>query len=61
MAGENGGPVSPVTNPAHCGGEAGKATFPAAPLPSNFKWGKLREQLIPQGLLTIFIAPPSTH
>lgn len=35
-------------------------TFPAAPLPSSSKWGKLRGPLIPpgRGLLTSFITPP---
>lgn len=36
------------------------ATLPAGPLPSSSKWGKLRGQLILQGLLTIFITPPHT-
>lgn len=37
----------------------GVATLPVTPLPSVSKWGKIRGQLISQGLLTIF-APPHT-
>lgn len=55
MAGEEGGPVSPSTNRAHCTGVV--ARLPAVPLPSSSKWGNLRGQLISQGLLIIFITP----
>ena len=52
MAGVEGGPVTPATSLAHCGG--GVATLLATPLLSSSNWGKLRGQLISQGLRTIF-------
>lgn len=55
MAGAEGGPVSPATGLAHCGG--GAASLPATPLPSSSNGGKLRGQLISLGLLTIFTLP----
>lgn len=44
------------TNLTHCG--RGVATLLVGPLPSRSEWGKLRGQLILQGLLTIIITPP---
>lgn len=47
------------TNLTHCG--RGVATLLVGPLPSRSEWGKLRGQLILQGLLTIIITPPHTE
>lgn len=32
-----------------------------APFPSSSRWGKLEGQLIPQGLLTIVVTPPTVR
>lgn len=56
MAGREGGVVNPATNCAHCAGEWPPSQPPFPPAQSE---GNLGGQLIPQGLLTIFITPPT--